>query len=210
MKVAPAISRVALVAALALMGSAVQAQQTKTLEAGVTKVTLSSGFVSALEGLGLRAGTVGPIHLRNGVVNFPVTGGAVDLDTAKAQILHSGGLTLSPGSSPENAEPTVRLESFIIDTTGSAPVITGLVIVKGALVGRVPLFNLQLPAGITLPLKTRDGQLVLDGVGVTLTSTAAQALNSVFNVTALEGGFNIGAAKVRAFVLDQEEREGWR
>lgn len=210
MKVAAAISRVALVAALALMGSAVQAQQTKTLEAGVTKVTLSSGFVSALEGLGLRAGTVGPTHLRNGVVNFPVTGGAVDFDTAKAQILHSGGLTLSPGSSPENADPTVRLESFIIDTTGSAPVITGLVIVKGALVGRVPLFNLQLPAGITLPLKTRDGQLVLDGVGVTLTSTAAQALNSVFNVTALEGGFNIGAAKVRAFVLDQEEREGWR
>ena len=210
MKVATAISRVALVAALALMGSAVQAQQTKTLEAGVTKVTLSSGFVSALEGLGLRAGTVGPTHLFNGVVNFPLTGGAVDLDTAKAQILHSGGLTLSPASSPENAEQTVRLESFIIDTTGSAPVITGLVIVKGALIGRVPLFNLQLPSGITLPLKTQDGQLVLDGVGVTLTSTAAQALNSVFKVNALEGGFNIGAAKVRAFVLDQEEHEGWR
>lgn len=210
MKVATAISRVALVAALALTGSFVNAQQTKTLEGGVTKVALSEGFVNALGELGLRAGTVGPTHLRNGVVNFPVTGGAVDLDTAKAQVLHSGGLTLTPASSPESGEPTVRLESFIIDTTGSAPVITGLVIVKGALVGRVPLFNLQLPAGITLPLKTQDGQLVLDGVGVTLTSTAAQALNTVFNVTALEGGFNIGTAKVRAFVLDEDGHEGWR
>jgi hypothetical protein len=191
------------------MGSTVYAQQSKSLEGGVTKVALSDGFVNALGELGLRAGTVGPTHLRNGVVNFPVTSGAVDLDTAKAQILHSGGLTLSLASSPENAEPTVRLEGFIIDTTGSAPVITGLVIVKGALVGRVPLFNLQLPAGITLPLKTQHGQLALDGVGVTLTSTAAQALNSAFNVTALAGGFNIGTAKVRAFVLDQEEREGW-
>jgi hypothetical protein len=210
MKLAKAIGQATLVAALALTGSAVHAQETKTLDSGVTKVALSSGFVSALEGLGLRAGTVGPTHLRNGIVNFPVTGGAVDLDTAKAQILHSGGLTLTPASAPENTTPTVALESFIIDTTGSAPVITGLVIVKGALIGRVPLFNLQLPAGITLPLQIQDGQLVLDGVGVTLTSTAAQALNSVFNVTALEGGFNIGTAKVRAFVGDGDGHEGWR
>jgi len=210
MKVATAISRVALVAALALMGSAVHAQPTKTIESGVTKVALSSGFESALEGLGLRAGTVGPTRLRNGVLNFPITSGAVELDNPKTQILHSGGLTLAPASSPESAEPTVRLESFIIDTTGSAPVITGLVIVKGALIGRVPLFNLQLPAGIKLPLKTQDGQLVLDGVGVTLTSTAAQALNSVFNVTALEGGFNIGTATVRACTGDEDEYEGWR
>jgi hypothetical protein len=153
---------------------------------------------------------VGPTQLRDGVVNFPLTGGAVDLDTAKAQILHSGGLTLAPASSPESAEPTVRLESFIIDTTGSAPVITGLVIVKGALIGRVPLFNLQLPAGIKLPLKTQDGQLVLDGVGVTLTSTAAHTLNSVFNVTTLKGDFHIGTAKVRACTGDEDEYEGWR
>jgi len=209
MKLATAMTRVALVAALVLVGSAVNAQPTKTLEGGVTKVALSQGFVNALGELGLRAGTVGPTHLRNGVVNFPVTSGAVELDNANLQILHSGGLTLAPASSPENAEPTVRLESFIIDNTGAGPVITGLVIENGALKGRLPLFNLQLPAGITLPLKTQDGQLVLDGVGVTLTSKAAQALNKAFGVTALEGGFNIGTAKVRAFVLDEDGHEGW-
>jgi hypothetical protein len=209
MKLTTAISRVAFVAALVLTGSNLDAQQTKTLEGGVTKVALSAGFVSALGELGLRAGTVGPTHLHNGVVNFPVTGGAVDLDTAKAQILHSGGLALAPASSPESDEPTVRLESFIIDTTGSAPLITGLVIVKGALIGRVPLFNLQLPAGIQRPLKIQDGHLLLDGVGLTLTSTAARDLNSAFDVTALQGGFDVGVAKVRAFVLDEDECGGW-
>jgi len=210
MKLTTVVNRVALIGALVLMGSAVNAQQTKTLEGGVTKVALSQGFVDALGELGLRAGTVGPTRLCNGVLNFPITSGAVELDNAKAQILHSGGLTLAPTSSPTSAEPTVRLESFIIDTTGSAPVITGLVIVKGSLLGRLALFNLQLPAGITLPLKPQDGELRLDGVGVTLTSTAAQALNSVFDVTALAGGFNIGTAKVSAFVLDEDEHEGWR
>jgi hypothetical protein len=193
--------------ALALTGAALHAQQTKTSEAGKTQVVLSAAFASALQDLGLRAGAVGPTRLRNGIASFPVTGGAVDLDTAKAQILHSGGLTLGPASSPESAEPTVRLESFIIDTTGSAPIITGLVVIKGALIGRVPLFNLQLPAGIKLPLDIEDSQLTLNGVGVTLTSTAAQALNSAFNVSALAGGFSIGTAKERGFVLDEEECE---
>jgi hypothetical protein len=45
---------------------------------------------------------------------------------------------------------------------------------------------------------------VLDGVGVTLTSTAAQALNSVFGVTALEGGISIGTANVHAFTSSGE------
>ena len=209
MKVSAVIGRAALICSLALAGSTAQAQ-TKTLESGVTKVTLSTSFLSALNSLGLKAGVVGPTSFKGTVVNFPVTGGAVDLDTAKAQILHSGGLTLSPTSAAENAEPTVRLESFIIDTTGPQPLLTGLVIVKGSLIGRVPLFNLQLPAGLTLPLKTQDDELVLSGVGVSLTSAAAQALNSVFNVTALHGGFSVGTAKVRASALDEDEREGER
>ena len=198
MRISTILGHSALLGSLAMAGATTQAQ-TNTVDYGVTKVILSSGFVSALGTLGLRAGVVGPTRLNNGVADFPVIGGAVDLETAKAQILHSGGLTLSPASAPEDSQPTVRLQSFIIDTTGSQPVLTGLVVVKGVLLGRVPLFNLQLPEGITLPLRTQDGELVLDGVGVTLTSTAAQALNSVFNVTALQGGLAIGTANARIF-----------
>jgi hypothetical protein len=169
-----------------------QAQKTKTIDRGRTTVALSSGFVSALGSLGVTPGTVGPTRLYSGTVDFPVTGGAIDLDTAAGQILHSGGLTLTAGSTE------VVLQSFIIDTTGAAPVITGLVSVDGKLLGRLPLFDLALPSGLTLPLKPADGLIILKGVGVTLDSTAAGALNSVFNVSAFKGGFGIGTAKVIA------------
>lgn len=115
----------------------------------------------------------------------------VDLQTARGEIVHSGGLTLTAGSTE------VRLQSFTIDTTGSSPVLTGLVVVNNKLVGRLPLFNLQLRAGITLPLKpSGEGVLRLKGVGVVLTGPAANALNGVYGTTALKGGFGIGTANV--------------
>jgi hypothetical protein len=185
------ISLAAPVMALAMLVSAnhASAQKTETIEGGRTTVALAGGFLSALESLGVTPGTVSPTRLHNGTVNFPVIGGAIDLDTAVSQILHSGGLTLTAG-------PTkVTLQSFIIDTTG-APVITGLVSVDGKLLGRLPLFDLALPGGITLPLKPREGRIILKRVGVTLDSTAAGALNTVFHVSAFRGGFNVGTAKV--------------
>ena len=164
------------------------AQKTETIESGRTTVALAGGFVSALGSLGVTPGTIAPTRLHSGTVNFPVTGGAIDLDTAVGQVLHSGGLTLTAG------QTQATLQSFI-DTT-SASMITGLVSVDGKLLGRLPLFDLALPSGITLPLKPRDGRIILKGVGVMLDSTAAGALNSVFHVSAFEGGFNIGTAKV--------------
>ena len=191
MRITSRFSLAAPIVALAMLVSAnsSSAQNTQTIDGGRTIVTLASGFVSALGTLGVTPGTVGPTELHDGRVNFPVTGGAIDLDTAASQILHSGGLTLTAG------QTQVTLQSFIIDTTG-APVITGLVSVNGKLLGRLPLFDLALPGGITLPLDPHHGRIVLKGVGVTLDSTAAGALNRVFNVSAFQGGFGIGTARV--------------
>ncbi len=195
MRLTARLSLAAPIVALAMMVSAnnASAQKTETIEGGRTTVTLASSFVSALQSLGVKPGTVSPTRLYNGAVNFPVTGGAIDLDTAASQILHSGGLTLSAG------QTKVTLQSFIIDTTG-APVITGLVSVNGKLLGRLPLFDLALPSGITLPLKPYYGQISFKGVGVSLDSNAATALNNVFHVSAFKGGFDIGTAKVVAFL----------
>jgi hypothetical protein len=186
---------------LVLATSAVQAQ-TKTIGFGRTSVALSSGFVSALHTLGLTPGVVRPSDLEDGKVAFPVTGGVIDLQTARGEISHSGGLTLTAGSTE------VLLQSFTIDTTGSSPVLTGLVVVDDKLVGRLPLFNLQLPAGLSLPLKpSAEGVLRLKGVGVTLTSTAAAALNGVFKTNALAGGFEIGTANV--YIVFQDCRSDY-
>ena len=164
------------------------AQKTETVEGGRTIVALADSFVSALGSLSVTPGTVSPTELRGTKVNFPITGGAIDLDTGSGQILHAGGLTLTAG----NTE--VKLQSFIIDTTSSQPVITGLVVVNGKLVGRLALFNLTPPSGINLPLTPSHGALETKDIGVTLTATAASALNEVFGIKALAGGLEIGTA----------------
>ena len=164
--------------------------QTNTAIFGETRVQLSSDFVSALGTLGVSPGTVFPTRLHRGAVNFPIVAGAIDTTTAKGELIHSGGLTLAAGTTK------VQLQSFTIDTTGAKPVITGIVSVNGQLLGRLPLFNLELPSNLTLPLVPRGGWITLSGVGVKLSGTAAGALNSVFNVNAFTEGFNIGSANV--------------
>lgn len=164
-------------------------QNTKTVETGRTSVKLSGDLVSALQSLGVKPGTVDPSKLRGGSVNFPVTGGAIDLKSIKGEIIHSGGLTLTAGQSQ------VRIQAFIIDTTGTAPVLTGLVTVNGALLGRVPLFDINLAGG---SINANHGMLTITGVTLTLDKTAAAALNQVFNVKAFTPGFPIGTAKVIA------------
>jgi hypothetical protein len=168
-------------------------QTTVTVTGGVTQVKLSDGFLSALSSLRVDAGTVEPTRIYEGTAAFPITGGAVDLTTAAGNIIHSGGLIL------ETPKTRVRLESFIIDTTGKTPELTGLVVVNGTLVGRLVLFNLILPPGFSVPLKTEGPLLNLKDVKVELSSTAAGALNSVFDVKAFTAGFDIGTADVFAF-----------
>ena len=169
--------------------------QTVTVNSGVTQVKLSGALVTALTTLNVAPGTVNPTQLVDGTASFPITGGALDAETAKGEIAHSGGLTLSKGST------IVRLQSFTIDTTGAAPVLTGLVVVNNSVLGRLRLFRLQLPSGFTLPIKPVAGVRVnLSSVGVTLTQGAADALNSVFKTSTFAGGLRIGWATVSSIV----------
>jgi hypothetical protein len=174
--------------------STAQAQKTYTVESGRTTVTLADSFVSALKSLDVTPGAISPTELKDGRVSFPITGGAIDLDTGRGQLLHSGGLTLTGGKTE------VKLQSFILDSLGSEPVITGLVVEDGKVVGRVSLFKIHYPYGISLPLKPDHGVLTGDDLGLSLTSAAASALNAAFHVTAFSAGFDIGTADVKAIL----------
>lgn len=195
------LSTFALFIALSVAGSNAFAQQTKTLSEGVTSVTLSSTFVDALTSLSLTPGTVAPTELERGKASFPVIGGALDLATGKGNILHSGGLTLNAG------DTHVALQSFIIDTTAT-PVITGLVSVNGTLIGRIPLFDITLPAGFSVPLNPRGWVLQLKGVGLALDPAAASALSGVFKTT-VPAGLPIGTANVTLFLHNHDWRMGF-
>jgi hypothetical protein len=89
----------------------------------------------------------------------------------------------------------VRLESFVIDTTGATGIVlTGLVSANGRVVGRIPLFDLTLPSSYL-----GDPALIrIDDVSVALRPEAAAALNAVFETTAFTAGFNVGTASITA------------
>ena len=179
------------IVALAMLVSAntVSAQKAETIEGGRTTITFADGVIPALGSLGITLGTVNPSGLDNGVASFPVTGGAIDLDTGAGQVLHSGGLTITAGNSQ------VIVQSFIVDITSGIPVITGLVSVNGSVLGRLPIFDLRMDDGLALPLTPQKiGQFTLDGVDLSLDSAAANAINSALNTDALSGGIEIGSA----------------
>jgi hypothetical protein len=157
---------------------------------GKTSVTLSSDFVNALTTLKVTPGTVGSARLKRGVASFPIVSGSGDLGTVKLEVNHRGGLSLKAGST------IVELTDYAITNLDGKPILTGLVKANNNLVGRIPLFNLALTEGPKATPDHSNTQIQLKGVGVKLAKPAADALNSVFKVTAFQEGLNIGTAKV--------------
>lgn len=199
-----ALSAAVLLAVLPVSGAL--AAPTVNTFAGNTEVSLSSQFVGALTSLQIEPSAEFPGRLVGGVASFPVDAGEFDAGTAKGEIIHTGGLNLRRGTT------TVTIATFTIDTTGTQPVLTGIVKANDSIVGRIPLFNLALPA-LTLPiqpaplpppLSSSFLQVRIPGVGVTLTATAASALNSAFGVTAFTAGIPIGTAVANVLVYSPE------
>jgi hypothetical protein len=179
------------IAVSAVAGPQAVAAPTAQIYSGYTLVELLPGFVDALTSLQIAPSKDLPATLYQRIAYFPITGGRLDAANAKGEVPHSGGLKLTRGATQ------VIISDFIIDTASGAPKLTGIVTANGSIVGRIPLFNLQLPA-LTLPLTLPPGPevLLIEGSKVTLTQEAAAALNGVFATNAFVGGFNVGIASV--------------
>ncbi len=179
------------------------AAPTATLASGSTSVKLSSQFSAALTALGQATNSSATLGLtfpalnRRGEVRFPIVGGLIDAEDAGGEISHIGGLSITARST------RVDLGNFVIDTT-STPVLTGLVRVNDSIVGRLPLFRLGLPT-LTLPL-TNLKSLKLNGVSLSLTQEAAQALNGSFNVSLFSQGVPVGTARVSGTILRSSKK----
>jgi hypothetical protein len=162
-----------------------------------TAVALDGGFVKALQSLQLTPAPVGSASIsKAGVASFPITGGNVTYykpgsvsPYVQGTIDHAGsGLSLT------GAGKTVKLTNFVVDPGTSQ--LTGRVTVDGKVAAKsTPLFFLD---GRTLkPLETKgDGTAVLQGTTVKLKGGAAELLNQTFGVKALQGGLEIGVAKI--------------
>ena len=169
--------------------------EVEEIPVGTTYVALDSGFVEALESLELTPGPVGGAAIENGSARFPITGGNVTYyepgtedPYVQGEIDHEGS-----GLSLESDDTTVALTDFVVDPGDSE--LTGTVWANGEIAEEeVSLFFLD---GRTLePLRAFDEGAVLEGTTVRLTQEAAELLNSTFGTDALEGGFEIGTAKI--------------
>ena len=109
---------------------------------GYTAVTLDANLIPTLGSLGVNLSPLAPSTLFNaseGKASFPVVAGIFDPNSTTAEIDHSGGLILSGGGTQ------LVVSSFLINIpSAGSPVITGLATLNGALVGRLPLFDLGL------------------------------------------------------------------
>jgi hypothetical protein len=167
----------------------VAAAQSPQVSAGVTSLQVDPNFAAGLNSLGVTEKAISPAVLSSGIVVFPVIGGALDASTERGEIIHSGGLEFDAGSI------TVQLKELTIDTTGATPVISGLIIANGSMVGRIVLFNLAPNSTSAVPGPGFTAALS-SNASVTLAASAATSLNSMLNTSVLQAGLPIGTATI--------------
>lgn len=163
-----------------------------------TEVTLDPMFLAGLTSLNLTPGLVGDAKLNGAVLTFPITGGSAKLfeqGTTGSQpfiqgvIKHDGhGLTLTGGGK------VVELKNLDVDA-GESELRADISVDGAKFMDDVPTFFLD---GSTLnyPPTMEGTNAVLEGTTVSLTKTAADALNMVFGTTALTEFFPVGVAKI--------------
>lgn len=187
------------------LGQAAIAEPSVQLITGSTKVHLSTELVEALGTLGVAPDNVLPGTLQvteqGALVEFPIPTGELDAAGPVLEVLHTGGLTLTAG------ETRVALTSFIVENLGGILQLTGVVKANDTIVGRIPLFDVELTRApeVTGDAVAGVGILRIRGANLTLTEGAADALNTAFGLDGVfTAGFPIGTARIYARIRDRD------
>jgi hypothetical protein len=160
------------------------------LRGGHTTVVTGKGIASALLSNGIAPLATSPgsqwLTTRHGAAahfSFPVTGGHVGLSPLAGNIKHRGGILLVNLRNGKQIE----VSRFIINLKQAD--LTG--IVNGNPKVRVPIFRLNLAHA-----KLRAGKHVVraSGIGLSLTKTAAWALNQALGTHLFAKGLRLGTA----------------
>jgi hypothetical protein len=170
-----------------------------SLDGKQTAVTLDPSFLEGLQALQLTPATLGGATLEGAEIAFPITGGNVTYydpssgvePYVQGIINHDdSGLQLTGANGK-----VVKLENFVVDPAES--ILTGKVTVDGEVFApEAPLFFLDGRTLNPLEVNEAEGTAVLEGTTVSLTKTAADALNQVFETDALTEFFPVGVAEI--------------
>ena len=164
-----------------------------------TAVTLDPAFLEGLTALQLTPATQGGATLEGAVIAFPITGGNVTYyDPASGVTPYVQGLINHDNSGLQLTGANgvvVKLENFVVNPETS--ILSGKVTVDDEVFAEsADLFFLDGSTLNPLAEGTEPGTAVLEGTTVSLTMTAADALNSVFETTALAEFFPVGVAEI--------------
>jgi hypothetical protein len=188
------LSKAALLVALSctpLMHAQNNPSQTPSVDFGRSTVQLNSAFVNTLTSLGAVVTDLHGNPMQNNSFTLNAVAGAIDLTTSAGEIEHAGGLLISV------AGTTLRIQNFTLDTSNpTAPVLSAAFIINDHFAGRTQLFNVQPPAGFSLPLVPQAGVLQVNGLSLTLNAAAATLLNNLFGAPVLSPGLPIGTGNV--------------
>jgi Htaa len=144
---------------------------------GIAKALLSNGIVPLATGPGTEALT----NAGNVRFAFPVTGGSVSLTPPSGDINHAGGILFLKKSH------SAKVSRFIINLgTGK---LTALVAVNGKTVGRVAIFTVNLAHAV---IHKGSSSVTVSNIGVSLTATAAEALDNALGTKLFTAGLKIG------------------
>jgi hypothetical protein len=193
--------RVAIVATMAglvigpIAGTASASTVTKSaqvrLTGGDTTVTTAPGIAATLLGNGIvpvatLPGTEGATIGRGGVAvrfTFPVTGGWLNAGKLTGTIWHQGGILFADVP----AGKQIEVSDFVISVRQG--VLTAEV--NGNPKVRVPLLRLSLAHAA---IHSGRHYVQISGIVLTLTSTAASALDATFGTTLFKPGLELGTA----------------
>jgi hypothetical protein len=173
--------------------------QTSTIVSGRTTIS-SSTFLQYVASFNVTVTDLAGNPAQTNPVTFPVTEGAIDLQTGAGEITNVGGYLFRGNSN------SVRVQDFVLDsTTPASPVLTALFIVDNKLVGRRPLYQVTVPSSITLPLKPQGGIEQINGLSLTLTQAAATIFNNALIITepVLQPGTSAGTANLYTVLAPQ-------
>lgn len=159
-------------------------KQVVAIKGGSTSLAPDPNTTQALLAAGIVPGAAPGSTFDGSRFNFPITAGAVASNLAIGSIGHTGGITLTKGST------VVALTDFKIQLDAT-PSLYGTV---NGLGGATELATLDLTNASVTP---GAGSLTVSNVKVALTAGAAAALNAVFG-TNIAAGTPLGVATVTA------------
>lgn len=169
--------RLALAAVVLAATSMLPAQQVRSIVSGRTTMQLNSNFVQSVQALGANFTDLGLAALQNGSVTFPIATGSVDLNTVAGELQHKGGLVI------QAEDETIQLLDWKLDITGSQPTISVLFVINGSITGRFPLFLVQPPVDLALPLQPQGGIIFIKQASLFLSQAGAATFNNLFGLS---------------------------